>query len=245
MAVFAPGTGRAEGDEVEVDEPYLKGLWGIRASSPAVTATALLGFLDDLAALYPALSSWALDERTTLPTEPERVAELLAQSRPDEPWQLTATSTADRWRAVSVTVRDGNRSTHPIYLNEVTVEPTPVALDSSVLPRHARALLEHAVRRWRPEVVTLATLRLQRAQTSARRRPPVGGLTWFADTRGAVPPVLPEGARTYRLGAGTAVDLLGEDGSFPTPERVAEVALGLDRLGLREPLPQVQRPAAG
>lgn len=232
-------------DEVAVDVPYVRGVWGNRESSPGSTARALLTFLDDLAALDPALTSWAVDEGKPLPDDATGVTALLAEqverARADEPWRVTVTSTADRHRAVAVTVRDGNRKAHPIYLNEVIVEPTPVAEDRSLFTAHGSALLESVVRVWRPDVVTLADLRLQRAQTSDRRRPPVGGLTWFADTCGALPDVLPEGARTYRLRAGTAVDLLDDSGAFPSSDRVAEVAAWLDRVGVRESLPQVQR----
>lgn len=232
-------------DEVGADVPYVRGAWGSRPSSPARTAAALHGFLGELAALDPTLTSWAVEEGSPLPGDPESLTALIieqaARARAAEPWRLTVTSTGDRRRAVAVTVRDGNQKNHPIYLNEVIVEPTPVAGERSLFTAHGRALLDGVVRRWQPDVVTLADLRLQRAQTSARRRPPVGGLTWFADTCGSLPNVLPEGARTYRLEAGTCVDLLDGHGAFPSSDRVAEVAAWLDRAGVRESLPHVQR----
>jgi len=206
---------------------------------------ALLALLDSLGTVDPLLTQWMVDEVTPVPVDVPELAAMVERGggkprRPGEAWRVTIVSNGGQDQAVAVTVREGNEKTHWVYVNEVVVRPAPTFDGRAFFDRHGGRILECVVRVWHPDFATFVGPALGAVQKVEPRRPPVGGLTWFADHLGPVPAVLPEGATTRRFEGGTLVDLLEDDGALPQPDRVAEVAAWLERVGLRDPLPQVQ-----
>jgi len=231
--------------DVPLEQPYVRAVWGNRPTTPQLLAETVLALLESLATIDPLLTQWMVDEATPVPQSGDELASMVERRAgkrklPGEAWRLTIVSNGGSDESVSLTVREGNEKPHWVYLNEVVVAPSPTFDGRAFFDRHGGRLLECVVRVWHPDFATFMGDALHAVQKVERRRPPVGGLTWFADHLGPVPPVLPEGARTRRLANGTLVDLLEDDGALPQPDRVAEVVAWLERVGLRDPLPQVQ-----